>query len=98
MPAPTARDRREGWYVQAAYKLARLQMPHLSRMELVARYSGLNQRAVTDEELLPHPRQVAFGLDYWLTPSVVGKLEYDRDLPRDAPNDDVVRGQIAVGF
>ena len=98
MPAPIARDRREGWYVQAAYKLARLQMPHLSRMELVARYSGLNQRAVTDEELLPHPRQVAFGLDYWLTPSVVGKLEYDRDLPRDAPNDDVVRGQIAVGF
>jgi hypothetical protein len=71
-------------------------------MELVARYSGLNQRAVTEdaaeEGLVPHPRQVAVGLNYWLTPSVVGKLEYDRELPRDAANDDVIRGQIAVGF
>ena len=102
MPSGITRDRREGWYVQGAYKLARLRLPHVSRMELVARYSGLNQRAVTEdaaeEGLVPHPRQVAVGLDYWLTPSVVGKLEYDRELPRDAANDDVIRGQIAVGF
>lgn len=98
MPAPIPRDRREGWYVQAAYKLARLQVPHLSRMEVIARYSGLNQRAVADEDLHSHPRQMALGLNYWLTPSVVGKLEYDRDLPRDAANDHAVRGQIAVGF
>lgn len=98
MPTGIARDRREGWYVQGAYKLSRLRVPHLSRLELVARYSGLNQRAVTDEELLPHPRQVALGLDYWLTPSVVGKLEYDRELPRDAPNDHAIRAQIGVGF
>lgn len=91
-------DEREGWYVQAAYKLSRVPVPQFTRVELVARYSGVNQRAVTDEELVPHPRQVALGLDYWLTPSVVGKLEYDRELPRDAANDHAIRAQIAVGF
>lgn len=98
MPSGTSNDDREGWYVQAAYKLARLQVPHLNRLELVARYSGLNQRAVTEEDLLPHPRQVALGIDYWLTPSVVWKLEYDRDLPKDAPNDHAILTQIGVGF
>jgi hypothetical protein len=98
MPEDIRRDLREGWYAQVAYKLARLQVPHVNRMELIARYSGVNQRAVTNEELLPHPRQVALGLDYWVTPSVVAKLEYDRELPRDAKNDHAVRAQIAVGF
>lgn len=98
MPDAVMTDRREGWYAQAAYRLARLRVPHLDRMEVVARYSGLDQRAVTDEELLPHPRELALGLDYWLTPSVVAKLEYDRELPRGAPNDHVIRGQFAVGF
>ena len=98
MPTGVATDQRSGWYAQAAYKLARLQLPYLNRMELVMRYSRRDQRAVTDEELLPHPRELAFGLDYWLTPSVVGKLEYDRELPRNAENGNVIRGQLAVGF
>jgi hypothetical protein len=98
MPEGMRDDDREGWYVQAAYKLSRIPVPHLNRFEFVARYSGVNQRAVTDDELLPHPRQVAFGLDYWITPSVAGKLEYDRELPRRAENDHAIRAQIAVGF
>jgi len=98
MAADVGDDDREGWYVQAAYKLARVAVPYLDRLELVGRYAGVNQRAVTDEELVPHPRQVALGFDYWLTPSIAWKLEYDRDLPEDAPNDDAVRTQIAVGF
>ncbi len=98
MPSDVGADDREGWYVQAAYKLARIAVPYLDRLELVGRYAGVNQRAVTDEELVPHPRQVALGLDYWFTPSVAWKLEYVRDLPEDAPNDDAIRTQIAVGF
>jgi hypothetical protein len=98
MPSGISADDRNGWYLQGAYKLARLGVSHLNRMELVSRYSGVNQRAVTDKDLLAHPRQVALGLDYWLTPSVVGKLEYDRELPEHAPHDHAVRGQIAVGF
>lgn len=91
-------DNREGWYLQAAYKLARVPVPHLNRLEAIVRYSGVNQRAVTDEELVPHPRQVAIGLDYWFTPSVVGKVEYDRELPDDAENDHAIRAQVGVGF
>lgn len=98
MPADVGNDNREGWYVQTGYKLARLGVPYLDRVELVGRYAGVNQAAVTSEELVPHPRQVAMGFDYWLTPSIAWKLEYDRELPENAPNDDAVRSQIAVGF
>ncbi len=98
MPADVGNDDREGWYAQAAYKLSAVGIAYLDRVEIVARYAGVNQRAVTDEELLPHPRQVAVGFDYWITPSVAWKLEYDRDLPENAPSDDAVRTQIAVGF
>lgn len=97
MPADEGDDKREGWYIQAAYKLAQVGVPYLERTELVARYSGQNQRAA-EEGVAPHPRQVALGVDYWFTPSIVAKLEYDRDIPRDAPNNHEIRTQIAVGF
>lgn len=90
-------DKREGWYVQAAYKLAEIGVPYLERTEVVGRYSGQNQREAT-EDLVPHPRQISLGVDYWFTPSIVWKLEYDRDIPRDAPNNDEIQTQIAVGF
>ena len=98
MPADVGDDNREGWYIQTSYRLARVPLACVNRLELIARYSGVNQRAVTDEELVPKPRQVALGVNYWLTPSVVGKLEYDRELPSDAPDDNAVRAQVAVGF
>lgn len=99
MPA----DRRNGWYLQAAYKLSRLQDPHLSRMALVLRYSGLSQKELFSEEedevtRLADPQQIAFGLDYWFTPSVVGKLEYDLDFARRASTEHALRAQIAIGF
>lgn len=113
MPEGVRTDRREGWYVQGAYKLSRVPVPHLNRLELIVRYSGLNQRGPEDADgeaasaegeegeedaLVTKPRQVALGLDYWLTPSVVAKLEYDRELPRNAKNDHAIRAQIGVGF
>jgi hypothetical protein len=90
-------DKREGWYVQAAYKLARLHRDYLNRIELVTRYSAQNQRAAI-QGLRPHPRQIALGIDYWLTTTVAWKVEYDCDFPRDAPDDDEVWTQIVVGF
>jgi DNA-binding transcriptional MerR regulator len=97
MPQDVGDDKREGWYVQGAYKLAEVGVPYIERTELVVRYSGQNQLQAP-EGFLPHPRQVALGIDYWFTPSVVWKLEYDRDLPRDAPDNNEIRTQIAVGF
>jgi hypothetical protein len=91
-------DNRSGWYIQGAYSLSQVPIPYVSRVELVARYSRQDQRAVTSEDYVPHPRQVSVGFDYWLTPSVAFKFEYDRDLPESAPNDNEIRTQLAVGF
>ncbi len=102
MPTGMPDDRREGWYIQAAYRLAQVAIPYLDRTELVVRYSGQNQNALTpadiEEGFLRKPRQVALGLDYWIAPSVVWKLEYDRDVPSGASDRSAIRTQFAVGF
>jgi hypothetical protein len=106
MPNGAAADNRQGWYIQGGYYLTKLHPSFLSpairdqlaKMELLVRYSGLNQRAVVASEIptepgslgedaspslfAPHPREVALGLDYWIAPSIVWKLEYDMELPR----------------
>lgn len=95
-------DERDGWYLQAAYKLSKAPVDVLRRMELVLRFSGLEQSELSvtpgGEERLRDPRQLAFGIDYWLTPSVAAKLEYDWDSLRNAEDEHAARAQIAVGF
>jgi hypothetical protein len=91
------RDEREGYYIQGSYMLSQIVPSPWDRVELVARYSGQNQRQAPEGQL-PHPRQVSLGVDYWITPSVVWKLEYDRDIPRDAPNNHEILSELAVGF
>lgn len=84
-------------YQLAQIPLLRALEPYVSRTKLVARYSGQNQRAyVLDEiptapagdgtdvsaaQFVPHAREVALGLDYWFTPQILWKLEYDIELP-----------------
>jgi hypothetical protein len=91
------RDEREGYYIQTSYMLSQVAPSPFDRLELVARYSGQNQRQAPGGAA-PHPRQVSLGLDYWIAPSVVWKLEYDRDIPRDAPNNHEILSELAVGF
>ena len=71
--------------------------PYISRAKLLARYSGQNQRAYVIDEIptapagdgtdvspaqfVPHAREVALGFDYWFTPQIVWKLEYDIEIP-----------------
>jgi hypothetical protein len=102
MPTGIADDKREGWYFQAAYLLQALAVPYLDHTELIVRYSGQNQNALTADALaagfLRNPRLVAVGLDYWLAPSVVWKLEYDRNLPAQARDSHALLTQFAVGF
>lgn len=96
MPTGIRTDKRDGWYLQGAYKLSSVGVPYLDRTELVARYASQNQHAA--EDIPAHPRQVSAGVDYWLTPSIVAKLEYDRDLPREVPDNNEIQAQLAVGF
>ncbi len=107
MPSGLGADNRQGWYIQAGYRLNGLarMLPlnpvfasYFSRLEPLIRYSGLNQRAVVLDEVpapgdfigpttfQPHAREVALGLDWWILPSVVWKLEYDMELPEAGGN------------
>lgn len=105
LPPGSPQDNRQGWYVQAGYFLQHLPSTHISddldnalhKLELVARYSGVNQRAIVASEITnvpaigfsgspsifsPHAREVALGIDYWIEPSIVWQTEFDLELPR----------------
>jgi hypothetical protein len=105
MPAGSGPDNRQGWYIQAGYFLQHLPSLGLGqeldntihRLELLTRYSGVNQRAIVAEEIStvpaigfsgspsifsPHAREVALGVDYWIEPSIVWQTEVDFELPR----------------
>jgi hypothetical protein len=105
MPAGARPDNRQGWYVQVGYFLQNLPSTQISdrldnaihRLELVTRYSGVNQRAIVADEVTtvpavgfsgspaifsPHAREVAIGIDYWIEPSIVWQTEFDLELPR----------------
>lgn len=105
MPNGMSADNRQGWYVQGGYFLtglspAILPLPVqgvIDKLEPLVRYSGINQRAAVQSEILtnpsigfsgspavfaPHAREVALGLDYWFAPSVVWQNEFDLELPR----------------
>ena len=102
--SPSA-DNRQGWYAQVGYFLNGLRVPHepdeisryVDKLELLARYSGVNQRAIVGDEIstvpalgsngsgsifTPHAREVALGLDYWFAPSIVWQNELDFELPQ----------------
>ncbi len=134
MPGGIGADNRQGWYVQAGYFLTGLRVPFLppavdgviDKFEPLVRYSGVNQRAAVQSEIvttpeigftgspavfLPHAREVALGLDYWFTPSIVWQNEFDFELPRAGglysdrgvpvgatTNDRAFVTQFAIGF
>jgi hypothetical protein len=105
MPTDLGPDNRQGWYVQLGYFLQGIPLPSLPfgfenqihKLELLTRYSGVNQRAIVAEEIsaspelgfsgspsifTPHSREVALGIDYWIEPSIVWQTEVDFELPR----------------
>ncbi len=85
-------DTRSGWYAQAAYGLKKLSNPFLNKLEPVYRISF-------QDEPGSHQRQHAIGLDYWITPFVVWKLEYDRQRLGTEPfYKNALLTQLAFGF
>ena len=85
---------RLGYYLQAAYRLSGL-IPEttgwrgfVGRMEPVIRWAAVDKN--------PHRRQLAFGLDYWLFPSVPLKFTYE--INDGAISDNKILFQLAYGF
>jgi hypothetical protein len=150
MPNGQPNDNRTGWYLQFGYFLNHFNIPGVSdhlndivhRFEPLIRYSGVNQRAVSEDDITgatgvglggmrtglvpdfgisgspalwaPHSREVAIGLDYWITPSIVWQNEFDIELPHaggwlisgsgsaspigSTPNDRAFLSQFTIGF
>jgi hypothetical protein len=115
-------------YQLTGLNIANVINPFVHRLEPVVRYSGENQHGVIMGEpmapnvgmngspslMVPHPREVALGLDYWIAPSIVWKLEYDIELPENGgylftedgtampvgstSTDRAILTQLAIGF
>jgi len=96
MPAGVNTDRRGGWYLQGSYKLSEVPIRVIDRSEVILRFSALHQPR--HGEIAPKPRQFTIGWDFWLTPSVVWKIEYDRDFPRGDKSGNQFLTQFALGF
>jgi len=71
----------------------------IGRTLLGVRYSGVNQNAIVASEIntvpapgfngspsvfTPHSREVAFALDYYISPAIVWQNEFDLELPQNA--------------
>ncbi len=94
-------DNRNGWYLQGAYKLSSVPVQFIDRSEVIFRFGGVNSPQNPDpgnHPFVKRPRQVTLGWDFWLTPSVVWKMEYDRDFPRGDQKGNQFLTQFAVGF
>lgn len=100
LPGGASSEHREGWYMQAAYKLSQLAVPFINRTELVFRYSQQRQPFDHDSEKREFVRgqQYSLGYNYWLTPSTVWKFEYDFDDKKGTRTNSELYTQFVVGF
>ena len=90
-------NRREGGYLQFAYRPTLVSNSIIKNLEAVVRGDLLNQgntAAGYDE------RRLTFGLNYWLTPTSVCKVAYGLDHQRgiSAAPHDTLMVQFATGF
>jgi hypothetical protein len=110
----TTSDRRDGWYMLAGYSLAHVLPAPFNRLELFGMYSGADHRycnvdpstfggpyqacVAGSASPITQPREYATGFDYWITPSLVYKLEGAIQSSGDNHVDPQVLTSVAVGF
>jgi hypothetical protein len=100
---PLPNDKREGWYIEGSYYFNELPVDYINRMGAVLRWSGVNQNVIDTPAdsftaFTRKPRQLAFGIDYWLHPSVVVKFEYERTMQHEARDFNSLMTSFAYGF
>lgn len=90
----------KAWYVQLAYRLSEITDSRiLQKFEPVVRYGRFN--ITGSEELFEENAQkrLNFGLNYWIAPSIVGRIGYERrKFLYDGRLEKILMLQAAYGF
>ncbi|MBI3462214.1 MAG: hypothetical protein HY000_04020 [Planctomycetes bacterium] len=90
-------NRRNGGYVQVAYRPSKVEHHIIKNLEPVVRYDMLHRPAGAPEEF--DEQRVTIGLNYWLGPSMVFKVAYQFDDKDSGEEDqDALLFQAALGF
>jgi hypothetical protein len=89
-------NHRNGGYAQISYRPTKIDNDIIKNIEVIARYDRFNQlhTPVGFDEV-----RWSFGLDYWVTPSVVVKAAYEIDNKNNGARDqNALLLQVATGF
>jgi hypothetical protein len=87
---------RQGGYAMIAYRPTLATDRHLRNTEFVFRYD--TQRTPLGAPGGAHEQRYAFGVDYWVTPSVVLKVAYEIDDRKPGPGADAFFIQLGLGL
>lgn len=95
-------NRRNGGYVQLAYRPSLMRNKFLQNLEGVCRWDMINNPSGAPAETAFDENRWTFGLNYWLGPSTVVKAAYqfgDRSTPGEgSDNVNAILFQAAMGF
>jgi hypothetical protein len=88
--------KRDGGYVQLAYRPTKLDIDFLRNLEMILRWDHLSR--ASSGLGTPAEDRWTLGLDYWVSPSTVLKAAYEWDNPYGEPNRNALLIQAAMGF
>lgn len=94
-------NKRNGWYIQAAYRPTMTDFKladkiELKNLEFIVRYDQLRQPG--PDRLGLDRDQITFGLDYWILPNTVLKTAFVLDDAHGGEDQNGFFMQLAVGF
>jgi hypothetical protein len=96
----TFNNRREGGYVEVAYRPSRLEVDVLKNCELILRYDHFHKPPEAPDAVVE--TRWTLGLDYWVTSALVVKAAYEWDRKTDptgsARGANAFLAQVALGF
>lgn len=96
----TFENRRQGGYLQVAYRPSKMDWEWIRNFECIVRYDLVNNPAAAPTNV--DVRRWTLGLDYWITPALVVKAAYEWEERKNpaGPNERVnaFLAQFALGF
>lgn len=96
----TFQNRRQGGYLQIAYRPSKLEWEWIRSFECIVRYDLVNNPRGAPDNI--DTRRWTLGLDYWITPALVVKAAYEWEVRKNpaGPNERVnaFLAQFALGF